>query len=138
MKNLIFITLLFFVAGSCTKENVVSNTAPSLKANTLKVNEEIPKSSMEFNIDKAIINGKTVTLTISHGGGCDPNHNFKLYKKIKATYDCLPDEYYIVFNTNDYCKRLDYSEITFDFSGDDFCAKSIVIKGGKKDLEIAF
>jgi hypothetical protein len=139
MKKLLIISTLIWTLISCKKEEITDKNILNLpKPIILKVFDEIPKSSMEFNIDNAAINGKKITLTISHGGGCDPNHSFKLYKINSTTSNCITQEFQLVFTTNNHCKRLDYSNISFDLNSEQLCSKSIIIKGGNRDLEINF
>jgi hypothetical protein len=137
MKKLIVILLLSIAIISCNSNTETIDLSPTVaQASFVTSRAEIPQSDAEFNIDKAVLDGKIWVFTISHGGGCDPNYNFQFYAKPKITYDCYVDTIHVVLKTKDNCKRLDYTDVRFDLNATKNCIQKIVFKGGKKDFEI--
>ncbi len=133
MKKLFLIMMIGTTLFACNADN---NDIPIKQGMSLSADDVIPKSDMEFDIDKSSLNNNIVSFTFAHGGGCDPNHNFKLYYKPKLTTDCVVDTLFIVFSTKDGCKRQDFSDWTFDLSKFNICSKKLVFKGGRKNVEL--
>jgi ribosomal protein L14 len=141
MKNLIFILMLivpFFSCQSSEEIGIDNKVSEAAKATLLQQNESAPQSNAEFNINNLIndLDKKILTLTIGHSGGCDPNYNFKFYLKPRVNPTCSGnDTVYVVLNTNNNCKRLDNTVVTFDYNSFIPCSDKIVFIGGQKILD---
>ena len=137
MKKLFFFLTLGIAIMSCHSNPDVGNLEPTMaEGKFVKSMSEIPKSDAEFNIDKAVLDNNIWVFTFSHGGGCDPDYNFRFYNTPKITFDCVVDTIHLVLKTKDSCKRLDYTDVGFDLNALNLCSQKIVFTGGKKDFEI--
>jgi hypothetical protein len=132
---------LVFVGGAKNLEFDLkpgNESSQKIGLKTLSASELLPENQGDFNFNTAIYDWdkKLAIFNLAHSGGCDPGYSFKFYYRPKLTNDCIVDTVYVVLSTNNNCKRLDNTNVTFDLSSLTMCSKKIVFKGGTKLLEL--
>jgi hypothetical protein len=72
----------------------------------------------QFRLNSVALRGKTLTLNISYGGGCE-EHGFELFMSPAAFMESFPVQANIYLrhdNNNDFCKAYITEDISFDIS----------------------